>query len=569
MRKGLSFAALAAVFFAGCHAGGTNALPPAGSFERLEAAPSAKGSSVAFSIVIPKGAYNPQGLAGTAYAVWDGNGPLVARFAADLSTQNKACKTNAGGRTCSFAAAIPAGGPYEIDLLLYNVRPTRGTFPTGQVIGGAKLAHAVGGAAGASVIALTASPQLASVSIALQPGSIHSLAPAKIAAIVTGYDKTDAAIVSNAFLSGKKGQPVYVTADPGTQALFTIAGSPVTKPINGLVSIQYASSKASATQIASGFKATLRATLGAPPAAAAVLSTATLTALKPAFKFHTLPGNNPFPQSIAAGADGTIWYSDFNIGVVGHVTTDLVPIKQYGGFAHAQGFVLDGNGALWMANNDGNSSLAKIPNGGTPVFYHLPVNTYPAGVSVGKNGVLWWASTFNNFLNTVTPNGTFGPQYPLPQPSSVPYYSAMGADGNQYFILNGVSQIARITTAGVIKRFAVPGTGHDLENIIAASDGKLYFVDYGLSTIYGWKPSSPVFAKYKAATQDAPIGPLAQGPDGKIWYVSTYGYVVRLDPAAHTFTRFGTNDNLAGIALGPDGGLYVTSVSPAGIGKLL
>jgi virginiamycin B lyase len=90
----------------------------------------------------------------------------------------------------------------------------------------------------------------------------------------------------------------------------------------------------------------------------------------------------------------------------------------------------------------------------------------------------------------------------------------------EYGNANGLGNIGRITTNGVITEYPVPNTASNTPWTIAAGpDGNLWFTDYGGGVgAIGRITTNGAITQY--ATPTALSGPLAiaAGPDGNMWF---------------------------------------------------
>ena len=77
------------------------------------------------------------------------------------------------------------------------------------------------------------------------------------------------------------------------------------------------------------------------------------------------------------------------------------------------------------------------------------------------------------------------------------------------------------------------------------------------------------FAKYAVSKAIGLAGPLAFGPDGKLWFAAQNG-AGRLDTSDGTSTAFALVEggDAFGIALGADGALYFTEFASGQISRL-
>ena len=549
-------ASVLAFALAACHGGaigapGIPAVTQPAAFARA-GSPAWNGPATVV-LTIATASLNPAGWQAAVYVNWSrGASPTFTTFA-DVSAKSKLCKTSGATRTCTISSSVLAGGPYKVVVTLYNVPPKGGRFPGGRQIGGGVLETDT--TQQSPKILMTTASQIASAGIVVNPSSMPVIDSGTANAIVTGYTANGTAIVSHAFSSAKGS--IGITADASSKAALKILPATVSAPVLGQVSIAYSSRIVTSKQIL-GFTATLTAK---PTFKAAKSAVAKLTFSAPKLTSVKVSATNAYAYAIAAGPDGNMWFTEYNAGKAGSVSTSLKLGKLFSGLAHPQSIAVGPDRNLWIADYDGNSAIARITPPSTINVYKLPVNTYPAGISNGPISWLWFGSVNDNYISWMTVSGTQGSKYPLSIAKSYPFYSAYGPDGNMYFVLNGAASVAKVTPSGSIPvAYVAPGTKPpSLQNIIVGADKNLWLTDTrnnnilrmttsGKYTLFGW-----------GANQLQ--GPLAVGPDGKIWFTLASGKICRLDPATGTVVGFGGMAGAVGfgIALGPDGALYVTA----------
>jgi streptogramin lyase len=162
-----------------------------------------------------------------------------------------------------------------------------------------------------------------------------------------------------------------------------------------------------------------------------------------------------------------------------------------------------------------------------------------------------------------------------------------GRDGNVWFVDVGNTTVGRVTPAGVITEFPVPGTGVGPEGIVGAPDGSIWMVapvDSQLRIASRSRTTdlilkiSPqgVVTRFPLAGAVDPDG-ITWGPDGNIWFTEqAVGKVGRMTPSGHV-TEFSlpppgpaarraggfSNSSPKGIVTGPDHNLWIVeSVGP-------
>ncbi len=230
------------------------------------------------------------------------------------------------------------------------------------------------------------------------------------------------------------------------------------------------------------------------------------------------------PYSIGAGPDGKMYFAEFTSPAhYGSVTTAGVVTENSRNFGGPlDGIVAGTDGLIWVANSAlslGTPTVANFTTGGAfgPVSAHPSSGGRPRGLAVGSDGNMW-ATEFNN------------------------------------------GKIARITSAGVMTEFTVPGGGQTLDTL--GPDGNIWFTEAGGKI--GKVTPAGVVTEYTVG--GAPVG-IATGPDGNLW-VAAGSSIIRVLPSGVVYKSYPVPSGTAyDIALGPDGAMWFTLQGTDGIGR--
>ena len=106
------------------------------------------------------------------------------------------------------------------------------------------------------------------------------------------------------------------------------------------------------------------------------------------------PGTSE-PGSIAAGADGTLWFTDPGTPAIGRIkpsgqitefSTGLHPL------AYPTGIAAGPDGNLWFTDNRGKNAIGQITPSGQITEFSTGLNpvTYPTGITARPDGDLWF-----------------------------------------------------------------------------------------------------------------------------------------------------------------------------------
>lgn len=238
-----------------------------------------------------------------------------------------------------------------------------------------------------------------------------------------------------------------------------------------------------------------------------------------------LPTADAGPDDIVAGPDGNLWFVEpysARIGRVtpaGAVTEFALPSADAVPSAIAAG---GGGGGLWFIDT-GTNSVGRITTGGkvSEIPLDISASSLAGGIVVGADGNAW-VSTMDDSGNAqllrVTPAGKTS-SFALPEAAGT---LAFGPDGNLWAGAGG--EIDRISTSGVVSRFSLPNDFDTPFNIVAGPDGAMWFTTYGLNPLGRITTDGAVieFVAPGLARYDF-VSALTSGPGGELWYATDTG----------------------------------------------
>jgi virginiamycin B lyase len=255
------------------------------------------------------------------------------------------------------------------------------------------------------------------------------------------------------------------------------------------------------------------------------------------------------PNSIRSAPDGTLWFTESSAGRIGHLTTGgaiteyLVPGACLAGYScptspRPQSITAGGDGALWFTETIFSNIAVRVT--GSKVVRFSPPSSFteyvlPSGgtkattpvagdIVQGADGALWFTDSRQGRIWRITTAGSLSfSQVPLGSPQSLTtgpgaalWFSAAYGNGGQ---------IGKLTTSGAFTEFTVPvgPSGSSIGAITAGPDGNLWFAGYDLfnsaGTITRVTPAGQ-FTTFHFSTY-VEIDGLGGGPDGGVWFSAT------------------------------------------------
>jgi virginiamycin B lyase len=239
-------------------------------------------------------------------------------------------------------------------------------------------------------------------------------------------------------------------------------------------------------------------------------------ALEPAFRALLNP-RTPGPGAIAAGSDGSMWFTEGGdgaevSGVYGGQIAKITPsgtIEEYpipSPNSEPQAITTASDGEVAFAERTARGgAIGRVASDGTIRLFPLPEGGEADGIATGPAGALWFTEI------------VFGP----------------GAI---------VGQIGLLAQSGAISDFPMPRRAEQPSEIAPGGEGGVWF---------------PTFASTH----------ITRGPDGSLSTGPTTGVLARMDAQGHV-REFVTRHDVLEIAPGTDGSLWFTQQSSNAIGHI-
>lgn len=226
-----------------------------------------------------------------------------------------------------------------------------------------------------------------------------------------------------------------------------------------------------------------------------------------------------FPQGIAAGPDGNVWFTETGSNRVGRITPSGVITE----------FALSG-GAL-----------------------------NPVGIVAGSDDRLWFCAYTSGQIGAITTNGVVT-MYTVPraanEPIKTPQYIIRGA-GTVLWYSDFAYRIGRVTPAGTISQRVFPD-GINPFGLALGYDNDIWLAAFYSDVVIRYRPSDGTTNHYRLDDLSSPAM-MTRGPDSAIWFTQYQ---------AGRIGRIGTNGVLMeasvgrsgpyGITTGPDGAIWFT-----------
>ena len=294
------------------------------------------------------------------------------------------------------------------------------------------------------------------------------------------------------------------------------------------------------------------------------------------FAEFPVPGDRT-PWSIGNGLGDRLWFgetSSLSCVFIGNIYPDGF-VSDYlnrccnGGCDIPLSTHMAPDGSIFLSGTG--SGLRVGQGGGVYNYFASGYNTW--GLTTGPDGNVWFAGEANQFMGTTNKIGriqlpTTETLFPISTGGGDPFDITTGPDGNLWFTENLRGQIGRITPAGVVTEFLIPGTGSGV-GIAPGVDGNIWFTEEAANKIARMTPTG--------AVTEFPVGFFATHPryitpgfDGNLWFIENQGGKIgRITPGG-AISDFAppTSSSFGDMASGPDGKIWFVEIGAKKIGRL-
>ena len=171
-------------------------------------------------------------------------------------------------------------------------------------------------------------------------------------------------------------------------------------------------------------------------------------------------------------------------------------------------------------------------------------------------------------------------QFPLPNQEANPNVITAGPDGNIWFSeyasifdastnsVTSVARVAKITPAGQVTEYDLPGLTSEIFGITAGPDGNVWFTDYGRSSVGVITPDGHI-TEYPTPTNVPGTAGIVTGRDGNLWFIERAGKIGTCTRGGQiTEQPLGSTADPGELALGSDGNFWFTQGFNHALGRI-
>ena len=208
----------------------------------------------------------------------------------------------------------------------------------------------------------------------------------------------------------------------------------------------------------------------------------------------TIPTASAGPSGLTADQSGNLWFAEFNAAKITKMTIGGAFTEYPTGLSGSApvAAAIAGDNSVWYLDSGRNSVGHLTFPGGVPTFvdYGIPTNPAdPVSMTLGPDGALWFTELgigsltgcqIGRITTGASPSITeYRLKFPQPSPDGDVCLGITSVGGAIWFAEADTGVIGRVTTAGVVTEYGIPGNGTTALFVTGGPDGNLWFTDGG------------------------------------------------------------------------------------------
>ena len=221
------------------------------------------------------------------------------------------------------------------------------------------------------------------------------------------------------------------------------------------------------------------------------------------------------PIAIAAGTDGSIWFTIDHANSIGRLRNGRIErLPTSGRNIEPIGLAIADDGSAWYTDLAARA-IARISSVGEIARFVLDTPITRLGrLVIAPDGAAWFADPTGYGL-TKLKDGVFT-RYRIESARGGPYGIAVTADGAIWATLQNGNQLLYLAADGTSSTFDLPRGGAVPTDVAVGSDGSVWFLQFRANSIGRFKDGQ--FSDVEAGRENAGLSGIAVAPNGDVWF---------------------------------------------------
>jgi virginiamycin B lyase len=221
------------------------------------------------------------------------------------------------------------------------------------------------------------------------------------------------------------------------------------------------------------------------------------------------------PIAIAAGTDGSVWFTIDHAQTIGRVRNGHVEqLPTMNRNVEPLGLAVAADGSAWYTDLSARA-IARISSAGEIAQFVLDTPIARLGrLAIASDGAAWFADP-TGYGMTRLKDGAFT-RYQIESARGGPYGVAAAADGAIWATLQNGNQLLRVAADGTGSTFDLPRGGAVPTDIAAGSDGSVWFLQFRANRIGRFKDGQ--FSDVEVGQETSGLSGIAVAPNEDVWF---------------------------------------------------
>ena len=221
------------------------------------------------------------------------------------------------------------------------------------------------------------------------------------------------------------------------------------------------------------------------------------------------------PIAIAAGVDGSVWFTIDHADAIGRFhdgRIERLPTSNRN--IEPLGLAVAADGSAWYTDLAARAITRVSSSGAIERFVLDTPITRLGRLAMTPDGAAWFAD-LTGYGVTRLKGGVFT-RHQIESARGGPYGIAAMADGSVWATLQNGNQLLRVAPDGTGKTFDLPRGGAVPTDVVAGSDGSVWFLQFRANRIGRFKDGQ--FSDIEVAPENAGLSGIAVAPNDDIWF---------------------------------------------------